>query len=188
MNRVGHLPRSVFSRERTSSLAILFLGRYKFRTINGLLAAVIPLVFTVAFATVAVKIFGFADELLTRIVGSGFVVGALIFGSLGLYALFSLISNKSVEISISEEGITAAGRFKAWEEIGKFYGNRYSNGICLCYAPKSTRIHFEKSIATTPLLSEQEYMSLAQEMCRCVGHRYPDLEIAMQPMESAGGS
>ena len=134
------------------------------------------------------KIFGFADELLNRIVGSGFFVGALVFVSLGLYALFSWIADISVEISISEEGITSAGRFRAWEEIGKFYGTRYSNGVCLSYTPKNTPIHFEKSLATTPLLSEQEYLALAHELYRHVGHRYPDLEIAMQPMESAGGS
>ncbi len=171
-----------------STSRILFHRQYIFRTLNGTLAAILPLSFGIVFVSIAVNLLGNPRDTLTQCVGIGFLIGGIFFGGFGMLASFAWITNKRHDLTISEDGVTFRDHFKSWDEIGAFYGTRYGNGICLGYSPRS-RIPFgDGSLQTTPMLTEREYEALALEVYNCIGSRFSHVDVAMHPKESSSGS
>lgn len=157
----------------------LFRGQYCFRTLNGTLASVVPLLFSVSFAVISSRVFAKADDLLQRQVGYGFGVGSLVVGSVGLYALLGVITNRRIEVEINEDGIINGSRLRPWNEVNSITGKKYFNGVCIEFSAGWRTM----SAPTTPLLTEQRYIEIVQELHRRIAVRFPNVKIAMLPVD-----
>ncbi len=166
----------------------LFRGQYVFRSRNGTLAMILPLLVCIVCVAIAVQAFREGAESPVRVVGSAFAIGALVFGGLGLYVLFSWIGNKCERVQIDDEGVTHRNRFTPWSKIRSFHGTRFDNGICLGHMPIARFFWGDGSLPTTPLLTEQEYVDLARRLHSRIGHRFPNVIVYMHPVEPTGGS
>ncbi|MEQ1826778.1 MAG: hypothetical protein ABL921_12565, partial [Pirellula sp.] len=67
----------------SSSSTELFRGQYRFRTIHGTLAVIIPLSFGAVFGTIGANLIVREDQSLAKFVGGGFVISALFLESFG---------------------------------------------------------------------------------------------------------
>lgn len=165
----------------SQSPAVLFRGEYVFRSINGTMAVIVPLLTSAVFAVLAAYIESLAA------VRAAFAVGAIVFGGLGLWTLCAWIGNNRIRVELNEDGIVSGNRYWPWEKVRSFAGLRHSNGVCLAFTPRELTWG-GCDLPTTPLLTEQQYVDLARELSRCVAVRFPDLEVAMYPLEPPAGA
>lgn len=186
MNTTEAQAKSSDSRPTTSS--VLFRGQYIWRSGNGTASAMVPLVFSIIFISVAVTVLMNRGDSFERIVAYAFVMGGTFFGGLGLLAACFWICDKHDGVEVTEDGITYRNRFKSWNEIRKFYGTRYRNGVCLGYLTRK-RVQFGSgSLPTTPYLKEAEYELLAQALQRRIADRFPHVDVVPYAIEDTGGS
>ena len=141
---------------------------------------VLALLTSLVLSAISWYLYDAQDDGVTRMVAACFAIGAVIFGALGLYVQVQLIRGKCDDVLIDESGITYRNRFRSWGDIRSFHGTRYSNGICLGYVPKTWFIWGDGSLPTTPLLSEQEYINLAQRLQASIS--FPDVIIESHPV------
>ncbi|MDB5337267.1 MAG: hypothetical protein JWN70_2886 [Planctomycetaceae bacterium] len=144
------------------------------------MAAILPLLFSVAFAVISSQALAKGDEPLQYRVGCGFGFGSLVFGGFGLYALLGWITNRRIQVEINADGIVNGTRFWRWDEVNSFTGILYYNGVCIQFNSGWRTVQ----APTTPLLTEQQYIGLAQELRRILV-RFPNTELAMHPLKSS---
>jgi hypothetical protein len=112
-----------------------------------------------------------------------------VFGSVGLWTLWSWIRNRRIDVEINEDGIICGNRFWPWDRVRSFGGTRYDNGVLLGFTPRGMTIVWGGGgLPTTPLLTEHQYIQLARELRRCVSARFPDVDVAMHPVEPPADS
>ncbi len=166
-----------YSKEHSS---ILFRAQYAWRTVNGALAVIVPLLVSGVFAFISANEFSLNVDSLQVVVGCGFAVGALVFGGLGLYCLRNWIAGRIDCVEINTDGIVYRQRFTPWSDVRSFYGIQYDNGIMLKYIPNRSTWG-DGSLPTTPLLTEQEYFELAQTLAKLIGGTFPHVDVLPQP-------
>jgi hypothetical protein len=164
------------------SAAVLFRSKYVFRSLNGTMAVIVPLLMSVIFGVLSEQVLKAGNDLLVDFVRFGFSVGAVVFGGCGPWTLWAWIGNRDVRVEISEDGIVSGNRFWPWRRVRLFAGMRYSNGVCLAFTPRAM-MWGGCDLPTTPLLTEQQYIDLAREVSQRIAVRFPDLEVALQPLD-----
>lgn len=143
------------------------------------MASIVPLMFSMMFAKISVRLLRDGNT-----IGIGFACGTLILGGFGLYTLLSLIANRRIWVEVNEDGIVNGTRLWKWNEIDSFTGKRYFNGVCIEFASRWRRV----SAPTTPLLTERQYIELAIELHRRIVVRFPNIKLAMFPLEASDKS
>jgi hypothetical protein len=166
----------------THAPAVFFRGQYEFRTLNGTMAVIAPLLAGVIFAAIALFAPRKDGELLPRVVAVGFGIWAFGFGGLGVWALWSLIRNRRVDVEISEDGILDGSRFWPWDRVQSFAGMRYDNGVFLEFRPRKAIGWVGGSLPTTPALTDEQYVELAKEVSRGISARFPHVVVATHPL------
>jgi hypothetical protein len=168
--------------------AVFFHGQYVFRTLNGTVAVVSGLLPSTIFIAVAAYILSKDAEWLTIVVAAIFAAVALVFGGAGLWALWGWVRNRCVQVEINENGIIYGNRFWPWDRVRSFAGTRYDNGVCLEFTPRWTGVWGGGGLATTPLLTDEQYIELAREVSRCISARFPHVVVAMHPLKATAKS
>jgi MFS family permease len=173
-----------------STSQVFFRGHYVFRTLNGAMAASVSFLTSAIFAALAAyvpNLRGVRVDLLLNVVRAGFVLGAIVFGAICVRVLWGLIRSHRIQVEINEYGIISGNRFWPWAEVGSVTGTRYSNGVSLGFIPRGTMIALGAGeLPTTPLLTDQQYVELAQELSCYISTRFPHVNVAMQPLEPLG--
>lgn len=170
-----------------ASPLVLFRGRYVFRTLNGTMAVLISFLASVICTVLAVFVLKTEGEVLPKVVATIVLAGALIFGGLGLRALWGWVRNERIYVEINERGVVRGNRFWPWERIQLFTGTRYDNGVTLEFTPRwNTIVWGGGQLPTTPLLTVQQYVELAHELSQFLSTRFPHVEVAMQPQLPRG--
>ncbi len=165
---------------------ILYQSGYSFRSINGSLSALVTFAFGGTFVWVSSECFKMNEGQLSHIVGGGFAIGSVFFLGASFYAMVSLLVGRRIRVQISTEGVMHGKRFVPWEEISDFFGTSYSNGVCLAYTPAKRKMHLEKSLPTTPLLSLDEYRALADRLHEQITPLQSHVRIELVPRQPVG--
>lgn len=148
-------------RENAASSTVFFERCYVYRSGNGLFALLVLTLFGVGALWVSTTRINNPPGQIEIIVTSVFLLAG--FGLLGcsIFMLYSMLIDRRTAVRITVEGIWKDQKYIPWTEVGGFYGTRYSNGISLGFTLRHKRIQNEKSLCTTPLLTEKEYSDLA---------------------------
>ena len=171
---------------RTQSSDVLFHREYVFRSSNGVLAILVLALFGILFLWAANQGANINLGKIGRFVSVGFAVAGVILIGLGAQAVVSFVIDKRIVVSISGDGIRRGQGFTPWSDIAVFYGTRYTNGISLGFSPRGKRIYIEKSLSTTPLLTDKEYKELANTLHGRLVHERSDVQIELFPREPIG--
>lgn len=173
-----------------STSQVFFRGQYVFRTRNGAMAASVSFLTAASFAALAAyvpSLRGVRVDLLLNVVRASFALVTIVFGAICVRVLWGLIRGHRTHVEINEYGIISGRRFWPWAQVGSVTGTRYSNGVSLGFIPRSTMIALGAGeLTTTPLLSDQQYVELAQELCRYTSTYFPHVNVAMQPLDPLG--
>jgi hypothetical protein len=173
------------SESSVNDSGFFYSGEYVCRTWNGAMSAIVPLLFAGFFGFITATIFSEMRGTLALVVGGSFAAGALFFAIMGFLALIAFIGNRRILVEIGDKGIQHGNRFTPWAEVKEFRGTRYANGVCLGFTP--TRRPFvsgDGNLPTTPLLSEQEYVELAQKLLERVVVQHANLSVVMLPIDA----
>ena len=87
--------------------SVYFSGHYDFRTLNGSMSSIVPLLTSVIYASVSMSVLRTGNDLLAIVVGVGFGFGAFVFGSFGLVALWNWILKRRIYVEINDKGIVS---------------------------------------------------------------------------------
>ncbi len=167
---------------------VLYQGSYTFRSSNGLLSMLITGAFGIVCVWVSIQCFTKIHTSLSQFVGSIFAMSAIGLLGLSINVLIGIINGREEAVTIGTDGITHDQRFESWADISEFYGTAYFNGISLGYTANRGKLHVERHMPTTPLLSVGQFRELTEEMCRHVSTKYPHVRIETIPREPDTGS
>ena len=174
------------SRFPNCSAMVFFRGEYVFRSINGVLGALVLVVFGGLFAWVSSQCFKSDTGGLSLFVGGAFAFGAALFLGASIYLMIAILIGRRDQVIISVDGITDGRRFIPWREISELYGTIYSNGVCIGYAPAKRRIYMERKLSTTPLLTAAAYTNLAETIRDAISDQNAHLRIDTMPRQPVG--
>ena len=105
-------------------------GQYVWRTVNGTLAVVVPLLVSIVFVCVSSSVFFHGTDSLAVLVGGGFSVGAIVFGGLGLYCLRNWIAGRVDRVEVNTDGILYRQRLRRGVTSVHSTGNSLTTGSC----------------------------------------------------------
>ncbi len=164
----------------------LYQGSYAFRSANGLLAMLVPGTVGATFIWVSVLCLTKIPGQLAKFVGVAFTVGAIGLLGASIYSLIAILIGRVVNVTIATDGITHGRRFTPWEDISDFYGTVYANGIGLGYTLAGRKVYMERTLSTTPLLTNDQYRDLCEEIREFISAKQTHVRIEMNPRFPTG--
>ncbi len=102
----------------------------------------------------------------------------------GGYLLWGWLSGWEEEFAITADGIEQDQRLWSWNKIARLGGTVEGKRVKLFFYLRGN-VTFYRNLATTPLLTRQEYDALIRELRTFLAERHPDVTFDLEPEVSS---
>ena len=110
------------------------------------------------------------------------------FLGMAAYGTWLVCTDRKWEVLITDDGITRKGRLLPWQSIARLGAALSSRHVVLYYELRHARRKpaVQRSIELTPLLTVDEYRTLARKLSAHLPQRHPHLTIDLEPTQFGG--
>jgi hypothetical protein len=160
-----------------------FDGAYRYRSWNGVVS-------TVASAAVGAGMLFVRHIMFARgVAGAGHHLwwAAQVVGVLGAAMLLCaacglvfVLQGRERIVRVTEHGITHGRRHSPWVRIARFGGMKHSNGVGITFELRG-RGHFRQTLVTTPMLTLEQFLALADSVEAFARETKTDLLVVKEP-------